>query len=194
MKYWKQGFYDEPVEGSVEITEEYYQELLAGQSTGLIIAESKNRHPILVEYEYDIEEVRKMKVFEIQSFDKSINVNSFKLLGKSMWLDKNTRVGLFNSISIEKEAGKTETVLWYDAVKYVIPIPDALDMLNTLELYALNCYNVTQSHIAAVRALQTIEEIENYDYTIGYPENLAFRDNLYGSRMFLFRLLSLAVE
>ena len=174
MKYWKQGFYDEPVEGSVEITEEYYQELLAGQSTGLIIAESKNRHPILVEYEYDIEEVRKMKVFEIQSFDKSINVNSFKLLGKSMWLDKNTRVGLFNSISIEKEAGKTETVLWYDAVKYVIPIPDALDMLNTLELYALNCYNVTQSHIAAVRALQTIEEIENYDYTIGYPEKLSF--------------------
>lgn len=174
MKYWKQGFYDEPVEGSVEITEEYYQELLAGQSTGLIIAESKNRHPIWVEYEYDIEEVRKMKVFEIQSFDKSINVNSFKLLGKSMWLDKNTRVGLFNSISIEKEAGKTETVLWYDAVKYVIPIPDALDMLNTLELYALNCYNVTQSHIAAVRALQTIEEIENYDYTIGYPEKLSF--------------------
>ena len=174
MKYWKQGFYDEPVEGSVEITEEYYQELLAGQSTGLIIAESKNRHPLLVEYEYDIEEVRKMKVFEIQSFDKSINVNSFKLLGKSMWLDKNTRVGLFNSISIEKEAGKTETVLWYDAVKYVIQIPDALDMLNTLELYALNCYNVTQSHIAAVRALQTIEEIENYDYTIGYPEKLSF--------------------
>ncbi len=174
MKYWKQGFYDEPVEGSVEITDEYYQELLAGQSGGLIITESRKGYPILVEYEYDIEEVRKMKITEIQSFDKSGNVNSFKLRAKSMWLDKSTRVGLFNSISIEKEAGKTETVLWYDAVKYVIPIPDALDMLNTLELYALNCYNVTQSHIAAVRALQTIEEIENYDYTIGYPEKLSF--------------------
>ena len=32
--YWKNGFYDEPVDGSVEITDEYYQELLAGQSTG----------------------------------------------------------------------------------------------------------------------------------------------------------------
>ena len=29
MKYWKNGFYDEPIDGSVEITEEYYQELLA---------------------------------------------------------------------------------------------------------------------------------------------------------------------
>ena len=174
MKYWKNGFYDEPVDGSVEITEEYYQELLAGQSTGLIIAESKNRYPILVEYEYDIEEVRKIKVSEIQIFDKSTNVNSFDLLDKSMWLDKSTRVGLFNSISIEKNVGKTHTTLWYDAVKYVIPIPDALAMLNALELYALNCYNVTQSHIAAVRSLQTIEEIENYDYTIGYPVKLSF--------------------
>ena len=69
MKNWKNGFYDEPVDGSVEITDEYFQELLAGQSTGLIIAESKNRHPILVEYEYDIEEVRKMKISEIQIFD-----------------------------------------------------------------------------------------------------------------------------
>ena len=174
MKYWKNGFYDEPVDGSVEITEEYYQELLAGQSTGLIIAESKNRYPILVEYEYDIEEVRKIKVSEIQIFDKSTNVNSFDLLDKSMWLDKSTRVGLFNSISIEKNVGKTHTTLWYDAVKYVIPIPNALAMLNAVELYALNCYNVTQSHIAAVRSLQTIEEIENYDYTIGYPEKLSF--------------------
>ena len=47
-------------------------------------------------------------------------------------------------------------------------------MLNALELYALNCYNVTQSHISAVKALQTIEEIENYDYTVGYPVKLSF--------------------
>lgn len=128
----------------------------------------------MVEYEYDIEEVRKIKISEIQIFDKSTNINSFDLLGKSMWLDKSTRVGLFNSISIEKNAGKSDTVLWYDAIKYIIPISDALSMLNEIEMYALNCYNVTQSHIAAVRALQTIDEIENYDYTIGYPAKLRF--------------------
>lgn len=41
MKYWKKGFYDEPVNGSVEIAEEYYSQLLAGQSAGLLIVESK---------------------------------------------------------------------------------------------------------------------------------------------------------
>ena len=174
MKYWKNGFYDEPIDGSVEITEEHYQKLLAGQSAGLIIAESNKGYPILVEYEYDIEELRKIKVSEIQMFDKSECVNSFELLGRSMWLDKSTRVGLFNSISIEKQTGKSDTVLWYDATKYVIPVSDALAMLNKIEMYALNCYNVTQSHIAAVRSLQTKETIENYDYTVGYPVKLSF--------------------
>ena len=51
MKYWKNGFYDEPVDGSVEITDEHYNQLLDGQSNGLLIVESKNGYPILVEYE-----------------------------------------------------------------------------------------------------------------------------------------------
>ena len=73
----KQGFYDEPVEGSVEITDEYYRGVVSWSIGGLIITESRKGYPILVEYEYDIEEVRKMKITEIQSFDKSGNVNLF---------------------------------------------------------------------------------------------------------------------
>ena len=172
--YWNNGFYDTKINGAVEISEEYYQELLSGQSAGKLIVENDEGYPILVEYEYDIEEVRKIKVSEIQQYDKSNSVNSFKLSDRSMWLDKSTRVGLFNSVSIEKEVGKTDTILWYNAVKYVIPIPDALAMLNALELYALNCYNVTQLHIAAVNTLDSIEEIEKYDYKVGYPAKLSF--------------------
>ena len=38
MKYWKNGFYDEPVDGSVEITDEHYNQLLDGQSNGLLLS------------------------------------------------------------------------------------------------------------------------------------------------------------
>ena len=174
MKYWRNGFYDEPVNGSVEITDEYYNQLLNGQSAGLQIVDNQNGHPILVEYEYSFEDVIKNKVFEIQEFDKSKDVNSLVLGGNVMWFDKSTRVGLFNSISIEKQMGKTNTILWYDATKYIIPISDALSMLNEIEMYALNCYNITQSHIAAVRSLQTIKEVENYNFKVGYPAKLKF--------------------
>lgn len=172
--YWKAGFHDTPLAGAVEITIEYWQELLNGQSAGKQIVENDEGYPILVEYKYDIEDVRKMKVSEIQQFDKSNNVNSFEFDGKSVWLDKSTRVGLFNSISIEKEAGMTDTTLWLNGDKHAVAIPEALAMLNAIELYAINCYNVTQSHIAAVNELNSIEEIQNYDFRTGYPTKLSF--------------------
>lgn len=125
-------------------------------------------------YEPTLEDMKNRKVGEISAYDRSEDVNQFSLGGKQMWLDKDTRVGLANSISIEQAAGKETTVLWYDAVKYVIPIPLALQMLAALELYALASYNATQEHIAAVMLLETKEEVEAYDYTAGYPDKLVF--------------------
>lgn len=113
-------------------------------------------------------------IAEIEAYDTSTAVNSFMLGGRRMWLDKATRVGLANSINIEKAAGKETTTLWFDGIQYEIPVDTALQMLAALELYALDCYNVTQSHIASVRLLDNVETLEAYDYTVGYPEKLVF--------------------
>lgn len=121
--------------------------------------------------------VREKVIADIEAHDKSSGVNSFTLDGKEMWLDKDTRVGLVNSINIEKAAGKETTTLWFDAVQYEIPVDTALQMLAALELYALDCYNVTQSHIATVRLLDNVETLEGYDYTAGYPDKLVFTLN-----------------
>lgn len=113
------------------------------------------------------------KIAEITDYDTSDAVNGFTLNGKELWLDKSMRVGLVNSTTIEKEAGKTETVLWFDGVSYTLPVDTALKMLAALELYALECYNVTAKHKAEVAALTTIEEVEAYDITADYPYKLA---------------------
>jgi hypothetical protein len=173
-KYWKQGFYDEQKEGSVEITEEYWQKLLDGQSSGKEIKENEVGYPVLVDHEYTLDELKEKKIADINAYDKSDAVNSFILAGKEMWLNKEDRVGLVNSINVEKQAERLYTVLWFDTVKYTIRISDALTMLSALELYALDCYNVTQQHIAVVRGLQTKEEVESYNYEIGYPNKLEF--------------------
>ena len=47
-------------------------------------------------------------------------------------------------------------------------------MLDKLEIYALNCFDITSKHKRNVYQISTIEEIENYDYTSGYPEKLTF--------------------
>ena len=50
MKYWKQGFYDEPVEGGVEITDERWLELIDGPAVGMLITEDEQGSPVLTEY------------------------------------------------------------------------------------------------------------------------------------------------
>ena len=120
-------------------------------------------------------DVAKEEVIEqIDTYDTSSSVNSFTLKGKQMWLPKGTRVGLVNSITIEKAAGKETTVLWFDGEKYELTVDTALQMLSALELYALECYNVTAAHKALVLTLSDVSEIIAFDITEGYPTKLNF--------------------
>lgn len=113
-------------------------------------------------------------IAQITAYDTSEAVNSFTLQGKQMWLPKETRVGLVNSVTTEKNAGKENTTLWFDGEKYKLPVDTALQMLSALELYALKCYNVTAAHKAAVNALENVEDVVAYDYTTDFPEKLNF--------------------
>lgn len=124
--------------------------------------------------EEPIEPMRKALLHNVEIYDTSGAVNSFTLQGKQMWLPKETRVGLVNSITIERNAGKETTTLWFDGAKYELPVDTALQMLAALELYALDCYNVTAAHKADIEALTTVEEVVAYDYTTDYPEKLNF--------------------
>lgn len=119
-----------------------------------------------------LNEIKSRKISEISSYDRSSSVNNFKLNGMNVWLDKETRVGLMNSINIEKAAGRENTVLWLGSLNLTINCDLAIEMLSALELYALACYNKTAEHKNIVNNLETIEEVQNYDYKIGYPEQL----------------------
>lgn len=172
--YWKNGFYDKPVVGAVEISVEYWQELIDGNSAGKLIVENEKGYPVLVDYVPTIDEIRAQKLTELRMYDASDSVNQIFINGVPGWLTKNTRVGLMNSINIEKETGKIETAIWLGDTMFVLTIKKAIDMLQQVELYALTCYNVTQRHIYSINQLQTKEEIESYDYKQGYPGKLNF--------------------
>lgn len=111
---------------------------------------------------------------KIQQYDSSSEVNCFHMQGQQMWLDKATRAGLMLRFQSEIAAGREKTTLWYDGKHYELPLSVAMQMLYAIELYASQCYDVTQAHLAAIQELQTIEEIESYDYTQGYPAKLEF--------------------
>ena len=121
-----------------------------------------------------LDQAKKEIIRKIDEYDTSVNINSFKLNGVDVWLSKDTRVGLMNSISIEKAAGKEQSVLWLNGICITVNCDAAIQMLSSLELYALACYNKTAEHKLAISQLTDVSKVKAYDYTAGYPDKLSF--------------------
>ena len=115
---------------------------------------------------------KEMLTREITAHDTSSAVNGFKLNGLTVWLDKDTRMGLMNSTTIAKNMGQETTTVWFGGISMTIPCDTAIQMLSALEMYALECFNVTAEHKAAVAAMTSIDDVVAYDYTQGYPTQL----------------------
>ena len=121
-----------------------------------------------------LDRAKELVLRKIDQYDTSSNVNGFMLNGVQVWLSKDTRVGLMNSVTIEKNSGKEQSTVWFNGICITINCDAAIQMLSSLELYALACYNRTAQHRLAVSQLTDISKVQAYDYTAGYPDKLSF--------------------
>ena len=128
--------------------------------------------PIYVNNKPNVKEIKKILLSLQTEYDNSDEVNSFYLNGKRVWLDKATRVGLVNSLNLEKSAGKTDTVLWFNNISININIDKALQLLAVVEMYAKECYNNTHKHYSDIAKLETLKDCLSFDITSGYPDIL----------------------
>ena len=148
-----------------------------------IVEKEEEYSPLDNTIEYPVPEVSDKAAFvrarhklrnKIQQYDSSSEVNIFYMNGTPMWLDKATRAGLMLRLQAEQTMGKEMTTLWYGANQYSLPIGMAMQMLLAIEIYASECYDNTQRHMAAVDVLESKDAIDAYDYRVGYPEKLEF--------------------
>ena len=117
---------------------------------------------------------REQKTAEIERYDKSNAVNTFIFAGQRMWFDKNERSAIRHGVESCEESGMETYSIWYGGNEYTLPTNVCKQMLNAVELYAIRCFDTTERHKANVATLGTIEEIENYNYREGYPEQINF--------------------
>lgn len=118
-------------------------------------------------------EAKEIKLNQLYSYDNSSNVNSFTLNNESMWLTVEERQQLATQIQANEGIGRTEMTKWFKGQSYTFQIPVWKQMLNQLEVYAGDALNVTEQHRTNINALTTVEEVENYNFTVGYPQKLA---------------------
>lgn len=118
----------------------------------------------------DIERVKADKISDLMEYDNSTAVNSFTFNGKQYWLDKTTRMGLVNLLNSTLGVGEEFLEIGMGEDWFLVPCEKALKMFQTLEVYAGKCWNRTQKHLIAIMALETLEEVQEYDFKEGYPE------------------------
>ena len=109
---------------------------------------------------------------KIDAYDTSPAVNGFILNGQRVWLDFELRDRVYQGNERLQRIGRTDTTLWLGKQCYNLSIEQAQNIISHIEAYAKDCYNVTAAHKKAVSELTTIEEVEKYDITAGYPAQL----------------------
>ena len=115
---------------------------------------------------------KKAKIAEITAYDTSPAVNGFILNGQRVWLDFELRDRVYQGNERLQRIGRTDTTLWLGKQCYNLSIEQAQNIISHIEAYAKDCYNVTAAHKVAVSELTSIEEVEKYDITAGYPAQL----------------------
>lgn len=110
----------------------------------------------------------------ITEHDNSANVNSFTVGGIPMWLNFDQRSRLKATLDAIEGEGGTEMTKSFGGIDYTFTCVQWRSMINAVEVYAGQCQTVTQEHRNAVDVLTTIEKVQQYDFTTGYPPKLSF--------------------
>lgn len=110
------------------------------------------------------------KLSELIQYDESSAVNSFTLGDKQLWIAPNERTNYELTLEAAQEAG----ISTIPFLGYTIEVGYAISIIKSVSIYAMQCVGVTDAHKNAINTLETIEAVEAYDFTVGYPEKLVF--------------------
>lgn len=121
-----------------------------------------------------LERAKANKIKDLMEYDSSSNVNSFTIGGQTMWLTVNERQQIATQIAANEAIGRETMTRWFGGISYTFALGVWQQMLVALEVYAGDALNVTESHKAAINTLESVESVNEYDYTTGYPTKLEF--------------------
>ena len=141
-----------------------------------IVEDARQFFDAVVDPVDDLEYHKRQKIHEIEVYDISENVNGFFLGDTLLWLDKDTRTGLVNTLNSAAIVGREQVNIWFSGLYITLQIDEARQLLAALEIYATDCYNVTALHKVQVNELETIEDVDSFDVTADYPERLHFNN------------------
>lgn len=111
---------------------------------------------------------------QIHVYDKSNAVEDFSIGDVHLWLNSELRNKVRENLEVAQQKNETELVLRYNGLSFPMTVTTGWQLYYAVLDYARATWNVTETHLANVNKLSTIEDILKYDYTADYPDKLAF--------------------
>ena len=126
-----------------------------------------------------LDRAKQQKIMELTAYDSSSTVNGFDVVYsgatiENLWLTPDQRANYKNSLDSAEILGIEVVHPVFNGITLELSVQTAKVSLAQIQIYADQCYGVTETHKATINALETVEEVEAYDYTTGYPERLVF--------------------
>lgn len=121
-------------------------------------------------FERTLEEAKEEMLQKINDYDASSYVNGFYINGNRMWLNMNERANALLTLESAKALG-VEIVPY---LGMMFPVEQGIQAIHHINLYAAQAAAVTEQHKAIVNAMDKIADVDAFDYTEGYPEQLHF--------------------
>lgn len=121
-----------------------------------------------------LETIRQEKLSALAAYNQSEAVNGFLIGGRQMWLNFEERSRLQKAVDAKEAMGKSTMSKNWGGREYVFPIAVWKRMLAELEDFAYDCQDRTDRHRAAIQSLGNERDIEDYDFTVGYPDKPVF--------------------
>ena len=124
--------------------------------------------------------LRSFKIRELERYDESPAVNECFITYNDQlfpyWSSKSERNDLKQAVLNYRDKGYSDYRLDLRdvGVSLSFSCDTLLSMLSDLEVYAIQCFNVTTDHLYAIRSLTSADSIVDYDFTTGYPPKLTF--------------------
>ena len=125
-----------------------------------------------------LEQAKDSKLSALEAYDSSDVINSFRVnIGNEAvdaWFSPEQRANYKNSLDSAELLGMEVVHPVINGISVGLPVSYAKTALARIQLYADACFGTTEAHKAAIAALTSIEDVERYDFTTGYPERLVF--------------------
>lgn len=114
------------------------------------------------------------KKVEIEEYSRSSAIKTYLLNGVAGWENSEDRNSISKAASNKAAIGRTTYTLYHGGVGFPTTPNEVITLLAKVEVYASDCYDVTEQHKRHVEALLNIQEVKDYNHTLGYPDKLHF--------------------